>query len=476
MRKNGKNLTALLLCLLLCTTALMSTACGGDPQAGGENSSAASQRGDSNGPQTNPDAIPAIAGMGEYMASKAAGSIPVNSINAAYAAYMFRDRDVFENATVDHIDVIVNRVAAMDENQYMTVFLADAHTAELIQEFKFYARAEELDSVAPKKVVSLYCNEPVIVGSGETLMFGQQGDPILWGYVQHDNAADDSLKGFYMQSTVSNGNQSSILCVDVYLTGKVVEEKVDPQVKALLTGKKLSVMGDSISTFAGWSNSTQVNSSLGDNALYYPNGVLTDVDATWWKQTADICGMEILVNNAWAGSTVAPKSGEASAGWNTRPDNLHDNTPDNNPGGQSIDPDVIAVYLGINDSGNGVFCDTGFDEQFWAKVEAEDYVPQNMDDSYAVMIRKIRKNYPDAVVFCFTLPESKSGAGTMLAPFNMAIRAVAEHFGCQIVDLNATPLSMYYPLYTSDNLHPTPEGMAIMAETFIDALEAYYGK
>ncbi len=131
---------------------------------------------------------------------------------------------------------------------------------------------QDLNSNAPKEILSLFPDAPVIIGAGETLMFGCKGDPILWGYVQHDNSADHSLKGFYMQSTTSNENKSSILCVDVYLTGKVVEELVDPAVKEILTGKKLSILGDSISTFAGWSNNTEVNPSLGSNALYYPNG------------------------------------------------------------------------------------------------------------------------------------------------------------------------------------------------------------
>ncbi len=178
------------------------------------------------------------------------------------------------------------------------------------------------------------------------------------------------------------------------------------------------------------------------------------------------------MNNAWAGSTVSSRTGTAGAGWNSRPANLHDNSS----GSENILPDIIAVYLGINDSGSGVICNTTFDDDFWAKAGDESYEPQNMDDSYAVMIRKIRSNYPDAVVFCFTLPESKSGAGTKLESFNTAIRAIAEHYGCQIVDLNATPLSTYYSMCTSDNLHPTADGMDIMTETFIDALEAYYGQ
>ena len=50
-------------------------------------------------------------------------------------------------------------------------------------------------------------------------------------------------------------------------------------------GKKASVLGDSISTFSGYSNNPAYNTTLTQNSSTYPNQK-ADVSAaeTWWKQ------------------------------------------------------------------------------------------------------------------------------------------------------------------------------------------------
>ena len=73
-------------------------------------------------------------------------------------------------------------------------------------------------------------------------------------------------------------------------------------------------MGDSISTFNGYSNDPSVNSTIGGNGPRYDVGpadtkpgsycLLDSVDQTWWMHFANRSGMELLVNNAWAGSQV----------------------------------------------------------------------------------------------------------------------------------------------------------------------------
>ena len=107
-------------------------------------------------------------------------------------------------------------------------------------------------------------------------------------------------------------------------------------------GKSISILGDSISTFAGVSNNPSYNPTLSGGAIYYNSGTLgvsrTD---TWWQQTIDVLGMELLVNNSWSGSTVLhTRSGTAGA-YVDRCVQLH-NT-------EGEEPDVIAIFLGTND-------------------------------------------------------------------------------------------------------------------------------
>ena len=62
-------------------------------------------------------------------------------------------------------------------------------------------------------------------------------------------------------------------------------------------GKKLSILGDSISTYEGVSNDSSANSTIGGNAVYYTEnndyGVVRE--DTWWQQAIDMLDMELCV-------------------------------------------------------------------------------------------------------------------------------------------------------------------------------------
>ncbi len=73
-------------------------------------------------------------------------------------------------------------------------------------------------------------------------------------------------------------------------------------------GKKVSILGDSISTFDGVSNNPEYNSTIGDNHAFYLDGSLAwgsggmTLHDTWWQQVIDALGMELCVNNSYTGT------------------------------------------------------------------------------------------------------------------------------------------------------------------------------
>lgn len=133
-------------------------------------------------------------------------------------------------------------------------------------------------------------------------------------------------------------------------------------------GKAISILGDSISAFAGYVPS--------GNAVYYTgtNAGVMSVNDLWWKKLTDALGASVLINEAWSGSRVTTTNGETSAGCMTRCTNLHSG---------SEDPDVIIVYLGINDFINGVGLGT--------YRGADDFptVTITFREAYAIMLDKI---------------------------------------------------------------------------------------
>ena len=52
-----------------------------------------------------------------------------------------------------------------------------------------------------------------------------------------------------------------------------------------LSGKYISILGASTSTFDGISNDGCTNSTLINNASYYPKDFMSDVNDTWWMKT-----------------------------------------------------------------------------------------------------------------------------------------------------------------------------------------------
>ena len=241
-------------------------------------------------------------------------------------------------------------------------------------------------------------------------------------------------------------------------------ETLDP-VNAGLAGKKLSILGDSISTMGGVSNNTEYNSTIGKNAIYYSgsNYDVTRAD-TWWQQAIDTLGMELCVSNAWSGSCIFDPTPKASTAYMDRCVQLH-----NDHTGE--EPDIIAVYLGTNDAGTypdtvGKAADINYDTLIVEGANGYTYAdPQTASEAYAIMLHKISQRYPDAEVYCFTIVNRNT--------FNDTIRTIAKHFGAYVVDLYQK--SGLVVNHANDKLfmqgwHPTAQGMDAITNCFLSAI------
>ena len=185
------------------------------------------------------------------------------------------------------------------------------------------------------------------------------------------------------------------------------------EVLASYKGKKVSILGDSISTFPGYSSNTEHNSTIGNNVGYYGGGKygVNSAEDTWWKQVADTLGMEVLVDNAWGGACIfQPRAphGPASVGYGDRCVNLH-----NDHTGE--EPDVILVFVGTNDF--------SYYQSTLGTAEAVDYdtlitdngdgsftyaTPISTCEAYAIMLHKMQHRYPEAEIICMNLLARRS--------------------------------------------------------------------
>lgn len=240
---------------------------------------------------------------------------------------------------------------------------------------------------------------------------------------------------------------------------------VNGNILSSYAGKTLSILGDSISTFAGYIPE--------GNAVFYTgsNCGVTAVTDCWWMKLATALGMTICLNQSWSGSRVTTTSGVERAGV-SRAGNLGTN------------PDVIIVYLGINDFNNEVSLGT------YDGTGTFPTVTTTFREAYAIMMKTIMTTYPTAEVWCCTLCCDERNGDTgfpeindddiKLDAWNDVIREMAKLFGARVIE-NALCGITYFNLDTymgdyseSDYtaLHPNASGHSLIANNAIRQMDA----
>ena len=223
--------------------------------------------------------------------------------------------------------------------------------------------------------------------------------------------------------------------------------------------KTLSILGDSISTYAGYIPE--------GNAVYYTgsNCGVSSVNQTWWKRVIDQSGHVLNTNNSWSGSRVTTTGGDNSSG-TTRATLLDNGT----------NPDKIIVYLGINDFNNNVALGT-----FNGKGNTPT-TTTTFREAYAIMLKNILSKYTTSKVYaCTLLPDQRNAAdvgepeyngnGVYLTEYNNAIKEIAEAYCVEVIDIATCGItnynaSVYMGDFSSSTglfLHPNAIGHELIA-------------
>lgn len=219
--------------------------------------------------------------------------------------------------------------------------------------------------------------------------------------------------------------------------------------------KKFSVLGDSISTFFGYSQPPEAVFYSSINR--YETGVCS-VSDTWWSKVIDALGGQLLVNDSFSGSTVTfdPRYEIASYGCSD------ERTSSLDANGKT--PDVILVFMGINDRGSGVLLRPTREE------EKKD--PRIFSEAYSEMLRKLQTNYPKAELWCLSLPlgsldgyAPSAAARQKNEEYSKVVAECAAHKNCRLIDI-----CKMKPYESIDGLHPNADGMNRIAEAVLAAL------
>ena len=215
---------------------------------------------------------------------------------------------------------------------------------------------------------------------------------------------------------------------------------------------KISIVGDSISTYIGFNPYNYPVYYKDDRA--YENGI-ESVEDTWWQQVINDVGGELCINNSYSGSLVSGEF-ESSACSAERCSTLH----------SDIKPDVILIYIGTNDRGFEI--DVGVESPHDTK---------KFYGAYRAMLRQLKANYPSSKIICATLLMGKLKDTVNLAydrfmreddRYNEAIRLAVKEEGCQLADI-ARSGERYETL---DYCHPTKCGHKLIAKLWFEALNS----
>lgn len=240
--------------------------------------------------------------------------------------------------------------------------------------------------------------------------------------------------------------------------------------------KYFSILGDSISTFEGFSQPREA--AFYDLTKKLQSNIITVAD-TWWGAVIEQLGATPLVNNSWSGSTVSKSplyQVESYGCSNQRTAAL---------GKNGISPNVIMVFMGINDWGVGFKVDYDFNENDVLKGCGsecgiiDERGCENFSVAYQTMLKKLKNNYPQAEIWCLTLPFGSCFNGKRvdfscddkrkinIEKYCNAIMLCAQKCGCRVIDLYQQEC-----VYNSlDGFHPDSCGMQTIANCVLACLK-----
>lgn len=198
--------------------------------------------------------------------------------------------------------------------------------------------------------------------------------------------------------------------------------------------KKVSILGDSYSTFQG--------SNPEGYAPFYPNdrNDVTQVEQTWWSLYIQAMGYTLEKNDSWGGTTIC-NTGYGMRDVTASSFNARANLLGN--------PDIIFVFGGTNDA--------------WANSPIGDYQYEGWTDesnkafrpALACLLVRLKELYPNAQLYSILNSELKE-------EINESCRTICKHYNVQLIELHDIE---------KQNGHPSIKGMQAINEQLQQAIK-----
>ena len=211
---------------------------------------------------------------------------------------------------------------------------------------------------------------------------------------------------------------------------------------------RISILGDSYSTFVGWVvPDTNLIWYYPTESQYHQKGNdVCAVEQTWWYQVIKRLGAKLERNNAYSGATIC------YTGYRPKKDMPHDDYSDRAFITRSNwlgNPDVILVCGATNDS--------------WCGAPIGDYVFGNWTDkqlysfrpAMAKLLYDLKGNYPMARIVFILNSELKD-------EINESVHTICKHYNVPCLDLHNIE---------KQSGHPSVAGMKAFADQVVEFLK-----
>lgn len=198
--------------------------------------------------------------------------------------------------------------------------------------------------------------------------------------------------------------------------------------------KKVSILGDSYSTFDG--------SNPAGYAPFYPDAHndVKEVSQTWWSLYNEAMGYKLEVNDSWGGTTICNtgygRMNTSNSSFNSRLWKLGN-------------PDIIFVFGGTNDA----WANAPVGEYKYSDISKQDC--KALRPAMAYMLEGLARIYPDATVYVILNSELKEDV-------NESFREICKHYGVQLIELHDIE---------KQNGHPSINGMKAICDQLIEAIK-----
>lgn len=205
---------------------------------------------------------------------------------------------------------------------------------------------------------------------------------------------------------------------------------------------KISIIGDSISTFEGYNPEGFLTK--------YPFGNVKKVEQTWWKQLIDNNSWELVDNNSYSGSRVSNTSIIQAPNSNFADDSRLYN----------YESDIIIIFGGTND--------------FGAILNQPSL--QEFTEKYNYMVSTLIKKNPNTILYLCTplvrhdIKKAQKHQFKLIEVSKTIKRICKANNECKLIDLYKHKIKIS-DFFFVDGLHPNAKGMKILSKWIEDSIK-----